>query len=585
MNTRVASIAAILAVSLLVACAGPDRAEKPAAVYSPDLGNGSYKNPILFADYSDPDVVRVGHDFYLTASSFTCFPGLPILHSKDLVNWTIIGHAITKYPLPGFEYHRNGDGVWAPAIRYHDGHFYIYFGDPDNGVFMTKAANPAGPWDPLVLVHAGGKGWIDTCPFWDDDGQAYLIHAFAGSRSGGLKNILHICRLSPDGTHTLDEGQLVLDGNTFKYTTIEGPKLYKRNGYYYIFCPGGGVSTGYQVVARSRNIYGPYESRIVMKQGNTPINGPHQGAWITTTDGPDAQHWFIHFQDDGGFGRITHLQPMAWHDDWPVIGEPMPDDPTCGQPVITWTKPDVGRSFPVEVPQTSDDFTASTPGPQWQWFGNYDDDWASLAPGCLRLNAVSLDKPLTLFQRPNLLTQKLPADHFTVTAKLDTSHLAPNESAGLLITGLGTAALQVENTPAGLKIARTTAQPPKKPPTTRPATTATSQPTDPAAKINPKFSIPQQPDKEDTATALPTPIVYLRIKVHPSGPPGNPTKLPRAVATTSYSTDGRNFITLGKPFAVAENGWIGAKLALFCNAPPEASAHGYADFHYFRFER
>ncbi|MGN6367414.1 MAG: family 43 glycosylhydrolase [Phycisphaerae bacterium] len=560
------------------------------AVYSPDLGNGKYKNPIIFADYSDPDVIRVGSDFYLTASSFTCFPGLPILHSKDLVNWTIIGHAITKYPLKGFEMHVNGDGVWAPAIRYHNGEFYIYFADPDNGVFMTKTRDPGGTWAPLVQVHAGGKGWIDTCPFWDDDGQAYLIHAFAGSRSGGLKNILHICRMSADGTHTLDEGRLVLDGEKFKFSTIEGPKLYKREGWYYIFCPGGGVSTGYQVVARSRNIFGPYEARIVMKQGKTPVNGPHQGAWVTTSDGANAQDWFVHFQDDGGFGRITHLQPMAWHDGWPVIGRPLADDPTCGQPVMEWKKPEVGREYPVAVPQTSDEFDGAEMGPQWQWFGNYADDWAAVEGGHLKLRAVSVfSSPVTLFQRANLLTQKTPADRFTVTTRLDASHLGSGDSTGLLLTGLGTAALQVENRGGALRVVRTTAQPPKKPKSPKAAAPqpALTQPGTKAAEstVNPKFSIPPEPDVEEASRSLSGPVVYLRLQVHPSGPPGDSRKLPKAVAETSFSTDGEHFTKLGKAFAVAQNGWIGAKLGLFCNAPAESDSRGFADFDYFRFSR
>ena len=567
----IALIVAVVAAGMLAACAESQRAENsfsdssgvgPAgSVYSPDLGNGSYRNPIIFADYSDPDVVRVGSDFYLTASSFTCFPGLPILHSKDLVNWTIIGNAITKYPLKGFELHRNGDGVWAPSIRYHDGHFYIYFGDPDYGVFMAKAANPAGPWDPLVKVHAGGKGWIDTCPFWDDDGKAYMIHAFAGSRSGGKKNILHICRLSPDGTHTLDEGQLVLDGAATKYNTIEGPKLYKRDGWYYIFCPGGGVSGGYQVVARSKNIYGPYESHIVMKQGEMPVNGPHQGAWINTSDAAGAQDWFVHFQDDGGYGRITHLQPMAWQGDWPVIGEPLADDATCGQPVLKWKKTDDGDVYPVQVPQTSDEFITPALPPQWQWFGNYQDGWASLTPGHLHLRPVSLEKKVPLFQRPNLLTQKTPCDRFTVTTQLDASHLAAGEWAGLLITGAGTAALQVQNRGGALMIVRTTAQPPKKPKApktlkaaaTQPGTQATTKPSD--AVVNPKFSIPPEPDIEDARQPLSAPVVYLRLQIQPSGPPGDPKKLPRAVAETSFSLDGEHFTTLGKSFAVAGE-WV-----------------------------
>lgn len=168
------------ALNALPVANAADATEK--AIWCPDNGDGTYKNPIIFADYSDPDVIRVGDDFYLTASSFSCFPGLPVLHSKDLVNWTIIGHAINKHPVAEqFAAPFHGGGMWAPAIRFHDGAFYIFVGDPDNGIYMVKAKNPAGPWDPPVLVKKA-KGWIDTCPFWDDDGQAYLVHAFAGSR-------------------------------------------------------------------------------------------------------------------------------------------------------------------------------------------------------------------------------------------------------------------------------------------------------------------------------------------------------------------------------------------------------------------
>ena len=255
------------------------------AVWNPDNGDGTYKNPIIYADYSDPDVIRVGDDFYMTASSFSCFPGLPILHSKDPVNWTIIGHAIPKHPVAEqFAKPFHGGGIWAPAIRFHDGVFYIFVGDPDNGVYVLKSKNPAGPWDPPILIKQA-KGWIDTCPFWDDDGQAYMVHAFANSRAG-VKNILHINRISPDGTKLLDDGKLVVDGNKDStYNTIEGPKLYKRNNYYYIMAPGGGVSKGYQIVFRSKNIYGPYESRIVLDSGKTNVNGPHQGGWVETQAG------------------------------------------------------------------------------------------------------------------------------------------------------------------------------------------------------------------------------------------------------------------------------------------------------------
>lgn len=275
-------------------------------MWTADLGNGTYRNPILYADYSDPDVIRVGGDFYMTASSFAHTPGLPILHSKDLVNWKLIGHAVDR--LPG-EYDgpvRHGDGVWAPSIRYHDGKFWIFFSAPDEGIYMTTAADPAGPWSPLHLVKEA-KGWIDPCPFWDEDGRAYLVHAFARSRSG-IKHRLKMCGMKPDGTGLLDDGVIIFDGE-LDHPTMEGPKMYKRNGYYYIFAPAGGVPTGWQTILRSRDVYGPYEDKIVLQQGSTETNGPHQGGYVELESG---ESWFIHFQDRDAYGRIVHLQPMRW---------------------------------------------------------------------------------------------------------------------------------------------------------------------------------------------------------------------------------------------------------------------------------
>ncbi len=276
-------------------------------VWVADNGDGTYKNPIIHADYSDPDAIRVGEDFYMTASSFNAVPGLPILHSKDLVNWAIIGYVFTRQPpLDVFSKPQHGNGVWAPALRYHKGEFYLYYPDPDYGIYLAKATNPAGPWSEPLLVKAA-KGWIDPCPLWDDDGNAYLVNALAASRSG-VKSILVVNRMSADGTKLLDDGVMVFDGHD-KHPTLEGPKFYKRNGYYYISAPAGGVETGWQLVLRAKNIYGPYEEKIVLAQGKTQINGPHQGAWLDT---PTGEFWFIHFQDRGPYGRIVHLQPMRW---------------------------------------------------------------------------------------------------------------------------------------------------------------------------------------------------------------------------------------------------------------------------------
>ena len=233
-------------------------------LYFPDMGGGMYQNPVLFCDYSDPDVIRVGDTYYMTASSFNYVPGLPILVSKDLVNWELVNYALDNIPAPNYEKPRHADGVWAPAIRWHEGHFYIFYGMPDEGIYMVRTADALGKWEAPVLV-LPGKGLIDPCPFWDDDGQAYVIHGYAKSRIG-FKSWLGIFPISADGTRAIGDDHLLFDGSA-EHPTIEGPKVHKRDGWYYIFAPAGGVATGWQTVLRSRSIHGPYEDRVVLRQG------------------------------------------------------------------------------------------------------------------------------------------------------------------------------------------------------------------------------------------------------------------------------------------------------------------------------
>jgi beta-xylosidase len=333
-------------------------------VWVADNGDGTYKNPIIHADYSDPDLVRAGDDFYMTSSSFNCIPGLPILHSKDLVNWELIGHGIKRLiPEEVFNTPQHGNGVWAPCIRFYNNQFYIYWGDPDFGIYVIKATDPAGPWSEPLLVKAG-KGLIDPSPLWDDDGKAYLVHAFAGSRAG-IKSVLVVNEMNPEGTAITRDEVMVFDGHA-EHPTIEGSKFYKKDGYYYIFAPAGGVTHGWQLVLRSKNIYGPYEEKIVMSQGNTDINGPHQGGWVTTATGED---WFIHFQDKEAYGRIVHLNPMVWKNGWPVIGtdkkETEPENLYSHIKNLMLEKPTT-----VVTPPESDEFNGSSLGLQWQWHAN-----------------------------------------------------------------------------------------------------------------------------------------------------------------------------------------------------------------------
>lgn len=357
-------------------------------------GDGTYRNPVLCADFSDPDVIRVGGMYYMVASDFH-FLGMQVLESEDGVNWRYISQIYRRLDEPGWDamVHYAG-GSWAPAIRYHNGLFYVYFCTPDEGLFMSTASDAHGPWSPLHCVQHVEK-WEDPCPFWDDDGQAYLGRS--RHRAGPI--IVH--RMSADGRTLLDEGVTVYTG-----PVAEGTKFMKRNGYYYLIIPEGGVGTGWQTVLRARNIYGPYERRIVLEQGSTNVNGPHQGALV---EGNNGEWWFYHFQETPVLGRIVHLQPARWVDDWPVIGTDL-DGNGIGEPVAS-TKFASARNGKIIANsetftlQQSDEFNGSL-GLQWQWNHNPVDSHWSLTErkGWLTLHALSAD---SLKQCRNQLTQKV----------------------------------------------------------------------------------------------------------------------------------------------------------------------------------
>lgn len=402
-----------------------------------DLGNGRFQNPIIFADYSDPDVIRVDDTYYMTASSFNFTPGLPILISKDLVNWKLVNYALENIGQERFKIPRHSQGVWAPSIRYHRGMFYIYYGMPDEGYYVVRTKDPLGKWEEPVCI-LEGKGLIDPCPFWDDDGRAYVIHGYAKSRIG-FKSILGIFEMSPDGLSAISEDKFIFDGNDPEHpaVTIEGPKVYKKNGFYYILAPAGGVREGYQVALRSRDIHGPYEIKTVMSRGTTVINGPHQGGLVDTLNGDE---WFLHFQDRGLYGRICHLQPVSWREDWPVIGTD-PDDSGCGHPAYELDKPCHGEK---ETLTASDEFKGGTYDLCWQWLGDHSPDFFGQIHGRdmepsdgLRLFALnpSGDSNPIIWRSANVLTQKLIYPVFRAEIAVDASGLKPGDRAGVVMTG------------------------------------------------------------------------------------------------------------------------------------------------------
>ena len=481
-----------------------------------DQGNGTYRNPILPADYSDPDVIRVGDDFYLVASEFH-FMGIQVLHSKDLVNWTIISRVFDRLDLdPKYDEMRAySQGTWAPTLRYHDGLFYLYVCTPRDGLLRWTAKDPAGPWTGTVIKTV--DQWEDPCPFWDDDGQAYLVRG----RLGAGPLFLH--KLSADGAQLLDEGREIYRG-----PVAEGPKLFKRHGWYYISLPEGGVEKGGQSILRSREIYGPYERRVV-----TPDGAPHQGGLVDLDSG---ESWFIGFKSAGHLGRVPCLQPVTWVDDWPVFGD-------AGKPVVEGRKPKVEGQHPITHPQVSDEFDGSALAPQWQWNHNPTKEAFSHAarPGWLRLQG---QPAANLEVARNTLTQKLWGQSGTFEVKLDASALAEGQRAGLaFLSGKMAAAVGIERVNGANRFYWDDYSP-----------TATKQVGGAAG------ALPGGP-------ALPN-VVWLRGEYH-----GDQAKL-------SLSGDGSTFNDTGLKITLKFSQWKGARVALFSYGEKA----GAADFDYFHFQ-
>ncbi len=560
MNTNILKSVMLPALALCAAqgaaaskeAAPADPAKYVSKVWVADLGNGKYQNPVINADYSDPDLIQVDGDYWLTASSFCNMPGLPILHSRDLVNWEIVNYAVkTLEPAEYYNDARHGDGVWAPAIRYHNGEYFIYWGDPNHGIYMVKTKDPRGEWEAPVLVKAG-KGLIDTCPLWDEDGKAYLVNGWAKSR-GGFNAAITVTEMSPDGTRLIGDPVLVYDGLPYGDHTIEGPKFYKHDGYYYIFAPAGSVAAGWQVVLRSKSPFGPYEHRTVMAQGNTDINGPHQGGWVRTPQGED---WFLHFQDKGIIGRVCHLNPMKWVDGWPVIGVD-PDGDGCGEPVKTYTKPKTGEKVAIHTPVESDEFDTTELGKQWQWFANYQLPFGFATPnGYYRLYGHTLsDNFVNLREVPNILTQKFPNETFTTTAKVTVSATKDGQQSGLIVMGRDYARLSVEKRGDEFVINEVVCMKADK---NKPEVTteiATVKPT----RVN-----------GEGGRATQDLDIWLRVKVGKG-----------EVCDFSYSLDGKKFIPCGKPFTAREGHWIGARVGFF-SVQPKGPNRGWIDIDWFR---
>ncbi len=484
-----------------------------------DNGDGTYTNPVIAADFPDPDVILAGDTYYMVSTTMFVFPGVTILKSYDLVNWEYCSNAVQRfdfskcYDLDGCN--RYSHGQWATSLRYHNGKFYLLFITLDEGGFLCTATKPEGPWELKKLP----KGFYDPGLFFDDDGRIYVAHGY---------NKLYITEIdsnfAPKGNDSL-----VYTGDIRR--GLEGTHVYKINGYYYLYCTYGGVD-GIQVALRSKNIYGPYEQKVVIRDTTKGVNfGVHQGALIKTQTG---EWWTMLFVDQGPFGRFPSLHPVTWVDDWPTAG-------VDGKGVVSYRKPNVGRNYPVKILPTSDEFDDAIPGMQWGWNHNPDPSKWSLTqkPGYLRL--ITGKVVTNLREARNTLTQR-PFAYYSETiptsavTKIETDHMKDGDIAGLAVFQDPYAYIAVE-------------------------------------QINDsRYIIMVNNGETIDSVELKDKTVYLQASAHYG----------TGKASFSYSLDNKKFTPLGNELSMRFNlsVFTGNKFCLFNYATK--STGGYVDFDWFR---
>ena len=386
-------------MALAAAFAGPT-----ASAWTADNGDGSYRNPIFYADYPDPDIIRVGGDFYFATTTFANVPGLRILHSKDLVNWDIVAHVFQRlegskaYDLDGGNAYRAG--LFAPSLRHHGGRFVVAVTPVGHPTRICQASDARGPW----RCHAIDRSAFDPGLFFDIDGQAYIVTA------AGHDGTITLLTLSADLTR-------IVDSRVIHYIRgAEGSKLVRRGEHYYLF---SAVPRRLAMsISRARALHGPWETVESIDSHRT---GGHQGAIVELADG---RWWGFVMQDKGAIGRVTNLSPIFWKDDWPIWGTPE----APGRVPARTAKPIDGH--PMRQPATSDEFDAPALGLQWAWNHNPDDSRWSLTerPGFLRLKAT---RAADFWSARNTLTQKGQGPYSRADVRLDLRGLRPGDRCGL----------------------------------------------------------------------------------------------------------------------------------------------------------
>lgn len=398
-----------------------------------DRGDGTYRNPVLPADYSDIDAIRVGSDFYAISSTFQYSPGVVVLHSKDLVNWEILSHVVDDVTVISPEMNwdkmnRYGTGIWAGSIRYYKGKFWIYFGTPDDGFFMSSATNPSGPWAPLHHLW-NVTGWDDCCTFCDDDGQLYFIATqFSYDSITQKKYNIHLFKMTPDGK------QLIMSSDSIIHQSngSEANKLYKINGLYFHYFSEVNNEGRVIMMERSSSLYGPWEIRQLNHVDRDRDREPNQGGLMQLEDG--TWHFFTHHGSGSWEGRVASLLPVTWIDGWPIIGRPGTD--SIGTMVWSAKKP-INAATKLKI-QTDDEFSDFRLAVQWEW--NYQprkEKWSlNERPGFLRLHAFQPIKPNEkknlILRAGNTLTQRsMRTTSNEVTIRMDISEMVDGQYAGI----------------------------------------------------------------------------------------------------------------------------------------------------------
>lgn len=504
---------------------------KAQQAWTPDNGDGTFTNPIMWGDWPDPDVIRVGDDFYMVSTSMHYVPGCPIAKSKDLVNWEMAGYAVERYDedprydLKGGNLYLNGS--WASSIRFHNGKFYVFFCTPygwgtETGHFsVCEAEKPEGPWKRTIFPDY----LYDPGVLFDDDGKIYVVHG---------QNTLYVSELNADlksvkGDPVEIWNKAVYNADQKRSAGMEGSHVYKINGMYYITCPAGGTE-GWQVCLRSKSIYGPFEHKVIASDNSSyPPNGLHQGGMVQLKNG---DWWFIIMQDRGPLGRVPHLLPVTWEDGWPMLGANARD-------AIIYSKPNVGKNHKIKAPATTDEFNNRRLGLQWQWNHNPDNEKWSLTEktGYLRLKA---SRATDLKSARNTLTQRVQGPNSTGTVEIDVSGLKDGNIAGFGIFQFPYAYVAVQQEKGERKVVMCN-----------------------DGKIIETAIEDLEQDK-----------IWIRARATDKD----------FTAHFYYSLDGANFIPIGNTLTM-DLGlcFTGNRFALFNFSTTEEGINGQADFNWFRF--